>query len=476
MLTGIWRDLVYAGRSLAKARAFTFVCVVSLGIGMAPVIAIPYAARLSKIPPSGVNTEGLVEVLTAPLGSREADAAWSYPDFVDLRDADTGMVMTGWAMGASEVANQTPGEAKTEASTMFVSSDFFRAIGVTLVQGPGFDAKRDGAFTAEPVVIVGYRFWHNRLGSDPDIVGKTLTLDGTPHVVVGIAPDQFDGIDTKDLFVPLERHPRLRPGKNADNNVRADRAARWVHIRGRLSPGVGLAQASAAVSGVTSRLAKQYPVTNELTAGVAKAYDPIGNLQRPRIRRLEAVALTLTGTVLVVVCLNISGMMQVRGAMRERELSIRQAIGASRGRLMQHLLSEAIVVAALGGALGSVVLFNLPPVLSWWVDRPLPSQVQQALSVDLSILAICVGLCLLASVACGFLSATRFSRPVIISSLKDDAGVGGFRVGRVHRLTAALQVAIAVPLIVMGGISLDRVRATATADLGFESDLCTRRR
>ena len=160
---------------------------------------------------------------------------------------------------------------------------------------------------------------------------------------------------------------------------------RWVHIRGRLSPGVGLAQASAAVSGVTSRLAKQYPATNELTAGIAKAYDPIGNLQRPQFRILEAVALTLTGTVLLVVCLNISGMMQVRSAMRERELSIRQAIGASRGRLVQHLLSEAIVLAGLGGALGSVVLFNIPSVLSWWVDQPLPVQVQEALRVDLSI-------------------------------------------------------------------------------------------
>ena len=91
--------------------------------------------------------------------------------------------------------------------------------------------------------------------------------------------------------------------------------------------------------------------------------------------------------------------------------------------------------------------------------------------MDLSIVAICVGLCLVTSLVFGLLPATRFSRPVIISSLKDDAGVGGFRAGRVHRLTAALQVAIAVPLIVMSGIALDRVRATATADLGFESDL-----
>jgi predicted permease len=471
MFMGIWRDLVYAGRSLAKARAFTFVCVVSLGIGMAPVIAIPYAARISKIPPPGLKTEGLVELLTTPLGSRGASDVWSYPDFVDLRDADTGMVMTGWANAESEVTPQTPGEAKAEASTMFVSANYFRAIGVVLARGPGFDERRDDAFTTEPVVILGHRFWQNRLGSDPDIVGKALTLDGTPHVVVGIAPDQFDGFDTKELFVPLEQHPRLRPGKNADNGVRADRDNKWVHIRGRLSPGADLAQASAAVSGVTSRLAKQYPVTNELTAGIAKAYDPIGNLQRPQLRILEAVALTLTGTVLVVVCLNISGMMQVRSAMRERELSIRQAIGASRGRLVQHLLSEAIILAGLGGALASVVLFNIPSVLAWAAGQPLPVQVQEALRFDLSIVAICVGLCLVTSLVFGLLPATRFSRPVIISSLKDDAGVGGFRVGRVHRVTAALQVAIAVPLIVMSGISLDRVRATATSDLGFESDL-----
>jgi predicted permease len=471
MFTDIWRDLVYAGRSLAKARAFTFVCVVSLGIGMAPVIAIPYGARILKMPPPGVNTERLVELVMSPRGSRAASNDWSYPDFLDLRDAETGMAMIGWTnVVESEVTFQTPGEEKTTASTMFVSPNYFRAIGVALARGPGFDEKTDNAPTAKPVVILGYNFWKNRLASDPDIVGKTLMLDRIPHVVVGIAPDQFNGhlaLQGRALFVPLERHPRLR----ADNNVRSNRDIGWVHIHGRLSPGVGMAQASAAVAAVTTRLAKQYPATNEFKAGIVEAYDPAGVLDRSQFTRSEAVALTLTGTVLLVVCLNLSGMMQVRSAMRERELSIRQAIGASRGRLVQHLLSEAIVLAALGGALGSMVLFNIPSVVSWWADRPLPLQMQQALRVDPSIIAICVGLCLVTSVVCGFLSATRFSRPVIISSLKDDAGVGGFRAGRVHRVTAALQVAIAVPLIVMSGISLDRVRATATADLGFASDL-----
>ncbi len=406
---GIWSDLVHAGRSLAKARAFTFVCVVSLGIGMAPVIAIPYAARILKMPPPGLKTEGLVEVLTSPRASREASNNWSYPDFLDLRDAETGMTIIGWTSAVeSEITFQTPGEEKTTSSTMYVSANYFRAIGVALARGAGFDEKTDDSPTAAPVVIVGYDFWQNRLASDPDIVGKTLTLNGIPHVVVGVAPDQFQGhlaLMGRALFVPLERHPRLRAGNTADSNARSDRGNEWVHIHGRLSPGVGMAQASATVAAVTARLAKEYPATNELKAGIVKAYDPAGVLDRSQLRIFEAVALTLTGTVLVVVCLNISGMMQVRSAMRERELSIRQAIGASRGRLMQHLLSEAIVLAGLGGALGSVVIFNIPSVLSWWVDRPLPLHMQEALRIDFSIVAICVGLCLVTSVVCGFLSA-----------------------------------------------------------------------
>ena len=144
MFKGIWRDLVYAGRSLAKARAFTFVCVVSLGIGMAPVIAVPYVSRITRMPPPGVNTEGLVEVITTPLGPRAATDTWSYPDFVDLRDADTGIAIIGWAGGPSKITIQTPAGVETKSvATMFVSANYFKTIGVTLARGPGFDAAMD---------------------------------------------------------------------------------------------------------------------------------------------------------------------------------------------------------------------------------------------------------------------------------------------------------------------------------------------
>jgi len=474
MFNGIWRDLVYAGRSLAKARTFTLVCVVSLGIGMVPVIAVPYVSRITRTPPPGVKTEGLVEVDTTPRGSRGATDAWSYPDFADLRAADTGMSLAGWTGAPSKVTIQTPAGVETKSvATLFVSANYFRTVGVTLARGPGFDEAMDDPSRVEPVVVLGYAFWENQLASDPDIIGKTVMLDGTPHVVVGVAPEQFDGhlfLHFKELFVPLERHPLLRD-RNAATTVRSDRSHEWIFICGRLAPGVGIPHASAAVSAVTSRLAKEYPSTNDSRAGIVAAYHPSGSLGRSRLLALQAIALTLTGTVLVVVCLNVSGMMQVRSAMRERELSIRQAIGASRGRLVRHLLSEAIILAGLAGLLASVVLFNLPAALAWFAKQPLPVELQKALRFDLSIVAISVGVCLATSLVFGLLPAARFSRPVIISSLKDDAGVGGLRAGRAHRMTAALQIAIAVPLIVMSGISLERFRATASSDLGFDADL-----
>jgi putative ABC transport system permease protein len=466
MFNGIWRDLVHAGRSLAKARAFTFVCVVTLGIGMAPVIATQIVFRGFSTPPPGVDTKApteLVELVTTRVGRQGATAKWSYPDFVALRDANTGVSIVGWAASESEVSVPASG-VKTTSETMFVSSEYFRTIGVPLARGPGFQQ------TADPVVILGHAFWQNRLASDPDIVGKTIVVGGVPHVVAGIAADRFGGhlaYADAELFLPLERYPGLLAGASA----RFNRSKTWVHIHGRLSPGVTIVQAGAAVSALTSQLAREYPSTNEFVAGAVAPYHATGSLEGSDVPIMTAVWSALTALPLLVVCLNVSGMVQVRTAMRERELSIRQAIGASRGRLMQYLLAEAVVLAALGCALAAIVLINAPPVVSRWLGEPIPTELQEALRMDLRMLAICAGLCLATSLVFGWLPAARFSRPVIMMVLKDDAGSGGVRAGRFHRVTTALQVAIAVPLLILSFLSLERLRATAAADLGFASDL-----
>ena len=470
----VWRDLVHAGRSLARARAFTFVCVVSLGIGMAPVIAIPYLSRLTTLTPPGVNTGELIQLVTTPAGPRAQTDQWSYPDYLDLRNAATGATLFGWTGRQSDV-ELAPGDAPMQASTMFVPSDYFATLGVPMARGAGFGASAESSLGTTPVVVT-HAFWQNRLGADPDVVGRTLTMDSTPHVVAGVAAERFGGhigFTAWDLFVPLELHPGLRPpgteGASDDEYLRDDRAEEWLNVHGRLAPGATVEQASAAVAAVTTQLASAHPATNEFRAGIAAPYDPLGVLAREELWRVQAVAYTLTGVVLLIVSLNISGMMQVRGAMRERDLSIRQAIGASRARLARYLLAESVVLACSGGALASVLLFNGPTLLSRVTGNPIPEQLREALRVDIPMIAIVLGLCLLTSLVFGWLPALRFSRPVILTSLKDDAGGAGIRAGRVHRVTAALQLASAVPLLVMSGQALERVRATAFGPLGFDA-------
>lgn len=464
LLLAIKRDLGLGIRSLAKARAFTFVCVLSLGIGMAPVIAIPYAMRMFTAPPAELNTDGLVEVVSAPEGPRRETNQWSYPDFVTFRDANSGAALTGWATDETVVNLDPSLGGPTPATAMFVSPNYFTILDAPLSQGAGL---RD---TTDPIVIVSHTFWQRRLGSSPTVVGSIIPVNDVPHTVVGIAQDRFRGhlnFHEIDLFLPLERHPFVL----ADTSVRFDRSKEWVRVHGRLSSGVEVAQSSAAVGALAAQLSKDHPATNESKSATAAPYHPMGALDASDLPVIWAVIQTIATLPLLVVCLNIAGMVQVRSAIRERELSIRQAIGANRGRLIQQLLAESVVLAALGATLAAVVLFNLAPVTSWWVNEPLPPPVAEALRVDGVMILICIGLCLATSLIFGWLPAARFSRPVIITALKDDAGFGSARVGRVHRVATALQVAIATPLLILSGMTLDRVRATATDDLGFDAEL-----
>jgi predicted permease len=472
-LGGAGRDLVYAARSLAKAPGYTVVCVLSLSIGMAIVIAIPYFARLLFAAPAGVNANGLVELLMRPQGPLRIEVGelavegWSYPDYVDLRDAETGMTITGWAVSESVVALPTSARpVRLTVPTMFVSANYFSTVGVTLALGPGMGSV-DRGIAPEPLVVLGYAFWQNRLGADPDIVGKTLTLNGTSHVIVGIAPEGYcwhlGECPQTQLFAPLEWHPRLR----TDQRLRLDRNITWVRMHGRLSPGQTIPQASAAVSALMSRLSQLYPATNEHKAASVEPYFALGAKERAELLLVEGALIAVAGMVLLVVCLNLSGMMQVRNAIRERELSVRQALGASRARLVRCLLSEAVILASLGGTLAACVLFGAPHALAYWFDVPIPPHLQEVLRPSLAIVSTAIGLCLVTSLAFGLMPAVRFSRPTLVSALKDDVGGGGRRVGRVHRVTAALQVSIAVPFLIVSGAMVDWVRTT-TLNLGFE--------
>jgi putative ABC transport system permease protein len=258
------------------------------------------------------------------------------------------------------------------------------------------------------------------------------------------------------LFVPLERHPRLR--ENA--TVRDDRTVNWIRIYGRLNPGVDIERANALVTTTAAGLAQRHPATNEFKSAIVEPYESMGAAGAPESRRVISVLLSLAGTVLFIVCLNISGMMLVRGATRERELSIRAALGASRQRLIRHLFFEALVLAFAGGAISAFVLFGVPAIIGWRMGAPVPEEID----LDAANVAIALGLCLAVSMLFGLLPALRFSRPTLLPALKDDVGGGGRQTIRVHRIAAMVQVGIAVPFLVVAGVMIDRAR---TAEFGF---------
>ena len=279
-LRSITRDLAHAVRSLAKERAFTLVCVTSLGIGMGAIVALATFTRMITSPARGIDTSGLTELLVLPLGPLRAKAGewaleqWSYPDYQSLREADIGMAITGWTRESSQFGGQTPDEksAPPRVATLYVSANYFSTFGVSLARGPGFDAAIDDAPSAEPRVVMSHDFWQSRVAGDPEIIGKSVTIDGVPHTVVGIAPADFRGhfhffeAPGSVLFIPLERHPRLR----ANPNLRDDRTVDWVRIHGRLAPGVDIKRANTLVSAAVAGLAQRYPASNEFKAATVE--------------------------------------------------------------------------------------------------------------------------------------------------------------------------------------------------------------
>ena len=465
-------DLGHAARTLIRARAFTAVCVVSLGLGMSVVIAILLLSRMATGTPPWVREDGLVELVIHPQGQLLGQTGgavidtWSYPDYLDVRDAATGLTVAGWSRGEALIRLPDQG-TPAPMPAMYVSSTYFSTIGVPLARGRGFTAV-DDASLAEAEAILGYRLWQQRFGGDPDIVGRAITIGRTDYVIVGVAAKGYrghvSGLNEShySLWLPLSRHPRLA----ASDGDRLDRQASWVRVAGRLSPGATLAEADGTVRAAMAALAARHPENNAEKVGAVEPYVPVGARLRSQVAFARLMLLGLSSMVLLVVGLNVSGMMLVRSAMRERELAIRLAIGASRWRLIQHHLSEALVMAVFGGALASALLFGVPAVVGWAYELDGPAL--DIFQPDAWLVLQCVALCFITSVVLGFLPARRFSRPSVLAALKNDASGSGRRVGWLQRVTAAAQAGLAVPLLVIGGIRVDQARVALMAETGFE--------
>ncbi|MDO8834613.1 MAG: ADOP family duplicated permease, partial [Vicinamibacterales bacterium] len=454
-------DLRISIRSLWKAPAFSVVAILSLAVGIGintAVISVISATMLRPVP--GISlADRIVEVLVTSRGREMQE--WTYPDFQDVRAADTPLEgLAGWKMRRGSLG---AGETAEPVQVMFVSANYFDVLGVVPARGRAFGPSEDVGPGQHPVAVVSHAMWRDRLGGGKDVIGRIVTLNRTPYTVVGVASESFRGHrplePPPDLWVPLVQSPFLSGRRSYGD----DRKALWLNVLGRLRPGSSAGQATAAIRTVFARLAQQHTATNEDRSARAVAFGPLAAVNRTGELAAAGLLAALAGLVLVVICANIAGMMLARGVAKVREVAVRMALGASSGRLARQLMADALVLAVAGGGLGIVLAFWAVAVgKAMFVGLP-----NVDFSPDWTVLAGSVALVLVATLAVGVWPAFRFSRPAVLAAVSRGSGSGEPRVGRLHRVAASAQTAIALLFLATCALFVRAVDGLGTRDLGF---------
>ncbi|HEV3332929.1 MAG TPA: ABC transporter permease [Bryobacteraceae bacterium] len=350
-------DLRYALRMLRHNPGFALVAILSLALGIGANAAIFSLADGLILRPLPVpHAEQLIAIQSRVRGEGNSLLPLtnvSYPDFADLRDKNksfAGLAASQFApVGFATEKGALP-EAKFSA---LVSGNFFRVLDVRPQLGRGFRPEEDQAAGRDPVVVISHDLWKNQFAAAPDVLGRTIYLSGIEFKVVGVAPESFTGpyfYLRPALYVPLAMGPRLLG--DSQQQMLQQRDLRHTIVQGRLKPGVSLREAAAEVQVIAAQLAAAYPATNR-NASLMVDTELMGRLkEQPGSLLLSGFLLILAGLVLLIACGNVVNLMLSRARGRTREIALRLAIGASRGRLIRQLLAESLVVALAGGACG----------------------------------------------------------------------------------------------------------------------------
>jgi len=457
------QDTAYGFRNLARAKTFTVVAVLSLALGIGVNTGLFTFVNTTLKPVPGVTgADRVVEILGTNRG-REMEV-WAYPDFQDARETAIPVQLAGWKTRDASLTTEQGGEG---VLVTYVSANYFQVLGVTPSRGRAFLPSEDVSPGQHPLAIVSHSMWQNRFGGDGDIIGRTISLNRTPYTVIGVAPEDFTGHRPLqrgiDLWVPLMQDRWIA----GERRLMRDRHVRWLRVLGRLRDDATIEDANAALQTVFSRLEQEYPESNEGRGARAYPFKSIQAMGRAESMLGVYGLFVLLGAVLLIICGNVTGMVLARSATREREISVRLALGSGRGRLARLLMVEASLLALLGGALG-VAFAYWGSQLLMAIAPPIPGGAPLDVTPNGAILSYTLVMTALATLAIGLIPAIRFSRPELVSSLKDDTGGGGRRVGRIHRVAASAQTGVALILLVLCVLSLRAVGAMGRRDLGFE--------
>ena len=448
-------DLRYAFRQLLKFPSFsgTAIFALALGIGATTAMfAVLYAFLLRPLPYAEPEKLVMLQSRSTRSGS---DLGVNYLDFVDWKKqsrsfSDMAFFNLRWN------GNLEPTGGTTETlKTTFTTANLFNLLGVEPVLGRNLTLADDDK-GAPKVMLISERLWKKSFGGDPAVIGRSVRLDGSPRTIVGVMPAGFHFPSQTDLWVPMASVF----GMSDNREWRADQAI------GRLGPNVSAQQAQAEMAVIAERLSLQYPLTNK---EIGAAIIPLRAHWAGDVRFSLLVLLAACGGVLLIACANVSQLLLARAATRERELSVRAALGASRWQLARQVLTECALLAIMGSAAGIVLAYWLVDVVAGSIPIELPFWIK--IDVNPVVLAFTVVVSCLTALLAGWLPAWQAARVGISQSLKSVGGnMGGTGAGaRSREILTAAQVAVSIVLLVGAGLVLRSLLKLGEVNPGFDA-------
>ncbi len=461
------QTLRFASRMLRKNPGFTLVAVCSLAIGIGATSAMfSWADTLLLRPLPVLKPSEIVNIRSSSPSDPLNNV--SYRDYIDFRDRNRtfdGLIAYSLApFGLSEKVESSP----RLTYGLFVSGNFFQVLGVEPALGRGFLPNEDKVQGRDAVVVLSHDFWSNQLGANPSVIGRKLRLNGVEFTVVGVAPQHFTGMDQyfrPALFVPIAMAPRIGQQESLEK-----RDVRWLNIKGRLRPGVTTTQAQVDLASIAAALERMYPDTNRNQSVRVKTEFQLRIEQDPWDSQLVAMLMTLALSVLLVACANVAGLLLSRARARSREIAVRLAIGAGRGRLVEQLLLESLLIALLGGAAGIAIAYGGVQLFN---QIQVPSDLPVVLSARLDdrVLFFTLAVSLVSTVLFGLTPAIRSTRSDLVPALKaaDADMAGGRRLWGRNALVVS-QIAISLILLTVATILFRGFAETVTEGPGFRTD------
>jgi predicted permease len=452
-------DVTYTVRSLRRSPGFAVAALLALAVGIGgntAVFSIVDATRVEAIPYK--DPQRLVTLIgNVDRGTIERRGA-SYPDFLDWRAQATRSFED---LAAVDPQMMTLGgiDEPERIETEFVSASFFSLLGATPALGRTFREDEDQLASPTAVIVLSDGMWKRRFGADPNVIGRSVTLTGEPFTVIGVMPPGFVGIeDVAELWVPFALW--------APRDTMTNRGNRGFDVLARLKAGVTLEAARSEADTIASRLAKEYPATND-ARGIEVS--PLATELFGRLRLALQVLMSAVAFVLIIACANVANLLIARSEVRRREIALRMAIGAGRARLLQQLVTESCVLTLLGAA-GGLMLANVM-VRLLVTQSPVPLRAGFTPGVDARAAVFAIAVSLVCGIAVGLAPWLQTRIADLSARLKESSrGSDGPRSQRLRNALVVAEVALAIVLLVGAGLMIQSVRKLAAVEPGFDPD------